>query len=347
MKKLVLVLLAVFTVFGLAACSSDKEDTTKTYTVSFHVDGLVELIHSDVEYGSTVTLPSTDPTKEGYVFNGWFVNGVEFTATTEVTSDIAATAQFLGLFTVSFLVENPDYVETFELSDETNDEDEVTEEELEAEEELTDEEELEEETNAPFISVLTYENVLEGTTVTLPENDPVKEGYVFIGWYTNDVKFTETSKVTSNLELVALFSEAFTVTFVIEGADDIVFTDVIAGDVISLPTNPEVDGFLFKGWFIGEDEITSDITVVDANVEVTAKFVVVYTITFYDELSGNVLSVVTAEYGEVIMDLIDIPTKEGYVFKNWRTVEGGYALDDESTVTISTGIYATWTAIEE
>jgi len=57
-----------------AACSDD--DDKAVYTVTFETDGGTPAPSAQkVEEGSTVTVPSTNPTKTGYVFVYWHVSG--------------------------------------------------------------------------------------------------------------------------------------------------------------------------------------------------------------------------------------------------------------------------------
>lgn len=355
MKRFLLILLTVFAGFGLTACSNKDSDSSSQqdakYTVTFSVDGSVEEVVSDVLNGTTVKLP-TDPSKEGYVFNGWFVNGVEFTTETKVTSNLIVTAEFLGLFNVTFLIENEEYEGLNSIDDleEENNDTEDLEEENDDVEDLEDENnDTEDETEtpeevSPYIVVLSYEEVLEGTTVELPETNPTKEGYVFVGWFANGVKFTEETKVTSDLELIAVFTDSYTITFSIEGADDIVITDVIAGDKINLPANPEVAGFVFKGWFIGENEVTSAIEIVDGDVVVTAKFAELFTVSFYDDENGELVLTYEVEDDSRIVLPTENPTREGYEFAGWITTKG-WGVTIVSTISEDTVIYALWLEI--
>jgi len=72
MKKLFLILLTVLT---LASCS-DNDDPVVTYTVTFEAEGGTPVPSvQTVEEGNTVTAPSTNPSKAGYVFLFWHSSG--------------------------------------------------------------------------------------------------------------------------------------------------------------------------------------------------------------------------------------------------------------------------------
>lgn len=92
MKKLILFIAAFFMVFSVAACNKTP-DTTLSYTVTFDTDGGSAVPSQTVQNGDKVTKPA-DPTKDGYVFSGTWMNGdFEWNFDVDiVTSDITLTA---------------------------------------------------------------------------------------------------------------------------------------------------------------------------------------------------------------------------------------------------------------
>ena len=106
-------------------------------------------------------------------------------------------------------------------------------------------------------------------TITVKENhlvtrinDPVKEGYIFAGWYTdqeltNEFTFDDTY-ITNNLTLYAKWVKAsepepgditYTVTFNTNGANSISPQIVKAGDKAVKPADPLKSGYKFVGWY--------------------------------------------------------------------------------------------------
>ncbi|MBU5669922.1 InlB B-repeat-containing protein [Peptoniphilus sp. MSJ-1] len=79
-----------------------KENTTATavweedfHNVSFNTDGGTYIEPQKVKHGGTIT-PVTSPTKEGYTFTGWKVDGNDFNPTNDkVTKDITLVAQYV------------------------------------------------------------------------------------------------------------------------------------------------------------------------------------------------------------------------------------------------------------
>ena len=66
--------------------------TPITYTYTFKVDNEVYSTGT-VEEGTNITLPETNPTKEGYTFTGWTLNGESYTGG-EIHSNIEIIANF-------------------------------------------------------------------------------------------------------------------------------------------------------------------------------------------------------------------------------------------------------------
>ena len=66
--------------------------TPTTYTYTFKVDNEVYSTGT-VEEGTNITLPETNPTKEGYTFTGWTLNGESYTGG-EIHSNIEIIANF-------------------------------------------------------------------------------------------------------------------------------------------------------------------------------------------------------------------------------------------------------------
>ena len=71
------------------------------FAVTFNTDGGSDVSSQSVVPGETVTRPQ-DPTKSGYAFDGWYLNGSEYDFSTPVTSDISLTARWLECYTVTF-----------------------------------------------------------------------------------------------------------------------------------------------------------------------------------------------------------------------------------------------------
>ena len=93
----------------------------------------------------------------------------------------------------------------------------------------------------------------KGTTAEKPE-DPVKEGYTFLGWFeeNSETAFDFTTPVTEDLTLTARWQvNEYTITFLANEGDETPFATVTAayGDPVEAPAeNPTKPFFTFAGW---------------------------------------------------------------------------------------------------
>ena len=205
------------------------------YTVTFK-DGENELGKADVDYNTAIgaeNMPA-DPTKEGYTFDGWYDGETKITAETVVTGNITATAKFdVKSYQVTFDIDGTtEKVVTINYGDKIGDE--------------------------------------------MPA-DPVKEGYVFKGWFNGEEEITKDTEVKGSFTATAKFEEKvpenFTVTFVSDGKT-VYMADILEGTTIgdaNIPNDRVKDGYTFKGWFNGDDEVKAD-TTVTGSITVEAKF---------------------------------------------------------------------------
>lgn len=82
-----------------------SEGTTVTkYTVTFNSDGGSKVSKQTVESGKTATKPS-NPTRSGYTFKGWYLNGSAYNFSNKVTKNITLTAKWEKNKVVNYLVE--------------------------------------------------------------------------------------------------------------------------------------------------------------------------------------------------------------------------------------------------
>ena len=125
--RLICVLLLVTSLFALASCellevpdddtSSDEKPQTpetpadsETVTVTFDTDGGSAVASKTVEKGEKVQKPE-DPKKDGYVFDGWYVDDEKWSFIGYVvTDDITLTAKWIEGVTVTFSL--PDFLGT-------------------------------------------------------------------------------------------------------------------------------------------------------------------------------------------------------------------------------------------
>lgn len=91
-----------------------------------------------------------------------------------------------------------------------------------------------------------------------------KTGYTFSGWYNGEEKFDFTTPITSDLTLTAKWQlNAYKIKFVAEETTE---QTVNHGEKIKKPEDPVKEGFVFLGWFNGDEAY-------DFNSEVTADLI--------------------------------------------------------------------------
>lgn len=180
MKRKILFLILLMGTFLFGCTNTEQPEnpnnevpSEKTeYVITFVVDG-VETTQK-VKEGSKVTKPA-DPTKENYIFTGWYTDEIcvtEYDWDTEVTGSLKLYAGFEEDVT------KKEYEVTFETNEGTLD-------------------------GGDSVSVK------HGMTVTKP-TDPVKEGYTFAGWYTDadlEEEFDFSTPITSAVVLYAKYEE--------------------------------------------------------------------------------------------------------------------------------------------
>ena len=102
--SLILLALIIPLTLFVAGCDEDEpeEDITPMATIPFRVGENVETIPSlTAEVGSEILAP-TNPSKDGYVFEGWLLNGQAFEFDVMPANDITLTANWNKLYTISF-----------------------------------------------------------------------------------------------------------------------------------------------------------------------------------------------------------------------------------------------------
>lgn len=205
-----------------------KWEKVITYTVTFDTDGGSNINSIAVEKNDTINKPS-NPTKEGYDFVEWQLNGKKFNFNTKITKDITLKAVWkkfdptIKKYTVTFNTDGGSSIES---------------------------------------EIVEENNVLEK-----PSN-PTKEGYNFVEWQLNGEKFDFKTKIASDITLKAVWKEIikYTVTFDTDGGNNVNSITVEENNTINKPSNPAKEGYDFVEWqldgkaFDFKTKITKDIT---------------------------------------------------------------------------------------
>ncbi len=147
------------------------------YTVTFDSKGGSEVKAVRVKKGGTITLP-TNPTKDGFIFGGWFTDDDTFKNQFDAKTPITANITLYAKWNV------PEYTVTFNSK------------------------------GGSTVNAIT--NVKKGSTITLPPN-PTKAGFTFDGWYTDDNtfknQFDAKTPVTADITLYAKWNAVAPASF--------------------------------------------------------------------------------------------------------------------------------------
>ena len=287
-KKLAIVSLIVLSVFSLFIAGCSKK--TEKYTVTFDSDGGTEIASVQVEKGKKITKPE-DPSKEHYVFDGWYLEDTEWVFESDtVTKNTALTAKW-----------TPEvYSVTLKNYDGTV---------------LATE-------NVSYGSLPQY-------SATPEKPSDAQYTYAFSKWVDEAGNDASLSNIDKNVTLTATFTSTLRSYKIIfkNGEQILKEDDVNYGTLPAAPTETptkEADAqytYTFKGWDKEIVEVTGEATY-NAEFDSTLRS---YKITFKN--GEQVLKEETVNYGVLPTPPADMPTKEAdaqytYTFKGWdKTVE--------------------------
>lgn len=227
-----IVMVLILSVAVFVACN---ENQTKSYTVKF-VDGESEVKSVSVEEGKTIAdadVPA-DLTKDGYVFEGWYVGDVAFDKSAAITADVTYSAKWTKLHTVKF-VDGDETIKTATVKDGEK----LTDADVPADLTATgkvfegwfdgttafdkDATITADKTfAAKWVGLfnVTFKNgeetikvaqVKDGAVIAaadIPE-DPTDDNYAFIGWFVGETAYDSSAAVTSDIVVSAKFGTIY------------------------------------------------------------------------------------------------------------------------------------------
>lgn len=299
-----------------------------THTVKFDTHGGTTVAERVVEDGKITPRPTTDPTKEGKVFAGWYSDEnctQEWTFGEAITSDMTIHAKWVD---TEAEAKNTEHTVVFEDSEG---------------------------------NVFDTQKVEHGKSPVQPADPTKSDGSVFGGWYA-DIDCTESfdfdSAVTSSTVIYAKWYDANTtvwkVDFNTNGGSTEASRIVVDGQTTSRPTNdPTKDGKIFAGWYKDSactqpenftDAIKSNKTIYAkwADTEAEVKNVT-HGVTFNTNGGTPQPQAQSIKHGESATKPSTEPTKSGYTFGGWyadASLKTPY--DFGGAVTSETVIYAKW-----
>ncbi len=287
-KRFLFIVVALLSLF-LTSCM-------KKYTVTFDLNGGIGTVEEQVVKKNGLATKPVDPSKEGHTFNGWYLDGNEFSFDAKVTKDITLKANWEEvvpeMVTISFDTLGG-----------------------------TPEPEVQE---------------VEVGSKAIKPADPTKEDFVFVSWYLGEALFDFDTPVDESITLEALWEavlpevEVVTITFELDGGTPLLEEVVIdKGSKLTKPANPTKDGFTFEGWYLNNkkynfnDVVEEDITLIAKWEKVVGKTYYVY----FDSDGGlPKTTYVTVNEGNKLRKP-GIPVKKGWEFEGWFLNDEIYDFD--------------------
>ena len=280
---------------------------SREHTVSFMaLGGTPEPQAQRVVHGDKATRPQVDPSKEGFTFQAWTLNGVAYNFSDTVKESIVLKAKWQvnsGVIerTVTFMALGGAFADG---------------------------------TDVQSFTVKDGETVLEPTA-------PVKAGFILAGWTLDGAAYDFTSAVTKDIVLKAQWEKENpgmaerTVTFMAlggafaDGSDVQTFT-VKAGETVLEPTAPVKEGYTLKGWTKDRSvqydftvAVTEDIVLYamwKKNTEVTKEHTVTFMALGGAFADGTDVQSFTVKDGATVRKPQD-PAKKGFTLQGW-TLDG-------------------------
>lgn len=199
-----------------------------TYTVHFDFNDGSNTHNELVVAGSVVNKPVL-PTREGYIFNGWYCNEYEYDFNTPISGDITLVAQWTQI--------DGDTTTNSNTNTNTNN-------------------------NTTVYHTVTFDlngggnnytkQVASGKKVAKPST-PTRTGYTFNGWTYNGSTYDFNSAVKKDITLVAQWNIIevikYDVTFEPCNGEAATYQTVNAQGKVSKPINPVKIGYTFLGWY--------------------------------------------------------------------------------------------------
>ena len=317
------------------------EWTINSYKITFDSDGGTKVDDAPYNYGAQTAAPDPAPTKTGYTFDCWTLNGVEYTFGTMPANDVSLKAKWtVNQYTISFDSDGgtavspitKDYNTAVTAPDAPTKtgytfagwylgENKYTFDKMPAEDiELT-----------AHWTVNGYKitfNSNGGTAVedasydfgaqtSAPVPAPTKTGYTFAGWYLGDDEYTFGTMPANDVALTAHWNvNSYKITFNSDGGTAVEDATYNYGAQTSAPTAPTKTGYTFDGWTLDGEAYTFG-TMPANDVNLKAEWTInSYTLKFVDA-QGADFKTYTVEYNSDITVPETAPVKEYYNFIGW------------------------------
>ena len=329
----------------------------KMFTVTYKSEFADDDVQEKAE-GTVLELPT--PSHKGYRFDGWYTNAEKTTkaaATYTIAENLTFYAKWVQQGTVKFISAQSEHADvTVDLGTEIIIEDPTKEKfafdgwfigETKVSGKYTVTKDVELVAIWTALYNVTYETdgtpvkpetVRAGTKITI--GTTTHDTYKFECWMFDNETYNAGDKyiVNSDVKFVVKWKGLCTITYSTDGGETIVTKSVSEGSSFELPEEPTRDGYVFKGWYL-EDENNllnpGELITVTENLEIKAKWVKLYTYKY-----DNTEYVKVEEGTKISID--DAPEAEGCTFAGWSDGTNTYQPDDEYEITSDVEFTAIW-----
>ena len=168
-------------------------------------------------------------------------------------------------------------------------------------------------------------NIKYNSSLSILE-ESLKEGYVFTGWYKDDVLYnfneiiTEEFVLIGKLEKIKEITKTYEIKFIDFNEKIILTKQVSDGNQINLNEikidNLDIEGYEFIGWYLGK-ELFDFNTIIKSNIvlKATYKKINYYSVIFLDYNEEIISSEIVLE--NTVINYPEIPLREYFTFKEW------------------------------
>ncbi|WP_082389452.1 InlB B-repeat-containing protein [Lysinibacillus sp. ZYM-1] len=241
------------------------------YTVRFDVAGGSAVSNQTVNHGEKASQPTTEPTKAGYTFGGWYkdaghTQAYDFNSVITETMTIYAkwNAQ---TYTVGF--------------------------------------------NMDGGSAVPSQSVVHGEKASEPTPEPTKVGYTFGGWYKDadhTQAYDFNSVITETMTIYAKWNaQTYTVSFNTDGGSMVSSQSVAHGGKVSKPTSaPTKADYTFGGWYTSstlEKLFDFDSSSITRNIIIYAKWVSIVSPPTSNDSSNSESSTPSTNTEHIVVDV--------------------------------------------
>ena len=294
-----------------------QENAVTTYAVTYDEQGGSSVPDGTFSQGGSLTYP-TNPTKNGYTFQGWFdaSSGGNLKTASAVAAANASTTLYAQWSANTYNVTYDEH-------------------------------------GGSTVSDASY---VYGNTLSFP-TAPTKTGHTFLGWFdaasggSSLTAATIYGRSTDSALHAQWNPNTYNVTYDEHGGSTVSDGSYVYGNTLSFPTAPTKTGHTFLGWFdaaSGGSELSA--STVSARVTNSALHAQwnpnTYNVT-YEEHGGSTVSDGSYVYGNTLV-FPTAPTRSGYTFAGWFAAASGGSALTASAVSAGTSnvtLHAQWTPL--